>query len=363
MSNTAPGLSAYSPLTRIDAGDALAGLDRFDTVIDVRSESEFAEDHVPGAVNWPVLSDAERHSIGLEYTQVSPFSATKRGAAIAFRNIAAHIDRELPEKPREWRPLVYCWRGGKRSGSLANALVQIGFRVQVVEGGYQRYRRAVIDALEVLPARLDYRVVCGSTGAGKSRLLQVLRSQGAQVLDLEALANHRGSVLGLVPGTRQPGQKRFESLVWDALRGFDPARPVFVESESKKVGNLRVPLALIERMRAAPCIRLDLSLDGRVALLMEDYAFFVTDTPTFCARLDALRAIRGHEAVNGWQEAARAGRTEAVFRDLLVMHYDPAYAASMKRNFTGVSSLLAELDWDGSEASLEDAARRAIALG
>lgn len=353
----------FSPLTRVDAADALATLDDFDTVIDVRSEAEFAEDHVPGAVNWPVLNDAERHSIGLEYAQVSPFAATKRGAAIAFRNIAGHIDREVLDKPREWRPLVYCWRGGKRSGSLANALVQIGFRVQVVDGGYQRYRRAVIDALEDLPARFDYRVVCGSTGAGKSRLLQVLKSQGAQVLDLEALANHRGSVLGLVPGTRQPGQKRFESQVWDALRRFDPGRPVFVESESKKVGNLRVPLALIERMRASPCIRLDLPLDGRVRLLLEDYDFFVTDTAGFCARLDALRAIRGHEAVNGWQEAARAGRTEDVFRDLLVMHYDPAYAASMKRNFTGVSGLLADLRWDGSGASLTEAARSAIAAG
>ena len=356
-------MAEFSLLTRIAATDALARLGDFSTVIDVRSESEFAQDHVPGAVNWPVLDDTERHAIGLEYAQVSPFTATKRGAVMALRNIARHIDREVMDKPRDWQPLLYCWRGGKRSGAFATLLAQIGFRVRVVDGGYQRLRRAVIDSLEALPLQLDFRVVCGSTGAGKSRLLERLRTQGAQVLDLEALANHRGSVLGLVPGTSQPGQKLFESRLWDALRQLDPARPVFVESESRKIGDVRLPTALIERMRGAPCLRLDMPLDGRVALLMQDYAFFVEDTRVFCERLDALRTFRGHAVVNGWQEAARAGRVEAVFRDLLVSHYDPAYAQSMKRNFTGVSALLADLQWDGSQASLDAAAARAIAAG
>ncbi|CAM5797632.1 tRNA 2-selenouridine(34) synthase MnmH [Rhizobacter fulvus] len=350
-------------LLSINAADAIARLDEFDTLIDARSESEFALDRLPGAVNWPSLTDAQRIVVGTEYVQQSPFLAKKRGAALVARNIADHIEREVFDKPKDWRPLVYCWRGGSRSGSLSLVLDQIGFRVHKLEGGYQAYRRAVIAALEVLPAGLQYRVICGSTGAGKSRLLQVLRAQGAQVLDLEALANHRGSVLGLVPGSPQPGQKQFESRVWDALRTFDPARPVYVESESKKVGDLRVPLALIERMRASPCLRLDLSLDARVALLLEDYGHFVTDTAAFCERLDALRATRGHDVVNAWQEAARAGRTPDVVRDLLVQHYDPIYAQSMKRNFAGVTALLADLAWDGGEASLEAAAARAIAAG
>jgi tRNA 2-selenouridine synthase len=350
-------------LLSINAADAIGRLDEFDTLIDARSESEFALDRLPGAVNWPSLTDAQRIVVGTEYVQQSPFLAKKRGAALVARNIADHIEREVFDKPKDWRPLVYCWRGGSRSGSLSLVLDQIGFRVHKLEGGYQAYRRAVIAALEVLPAGLQYRVICGSTGAGKSRLLQVLRAQGAQVLDLEALANHRGSVLGLVPGSPQPGQKQFESRVWDALRTFDPARPVYVESESKKVGDLRVPLALIERMRASPCLRLDLSLDARVALLLEDYGHFVTDTAAFCERLDALRATRGHDVVNAWQEAARAGRTPDVVRDLLVQHYDPIYAQSMKRNFAGVTALLADLAWDGGEASLEAAAARAIAAG
>jgi len=351
------------PIVSIPAPDALQRLAEFDAVIDARSQSEYAEDRLPGAINWPTLNDAERALIGTEYKQVSPFTARKRGAVLAARNIAAHIEREGMDKPKDWTPLVYCWRGGQRSGALATVLSAIGFRVHLLEGGYREYRRAVIAALEALPQRFDFRVVCGTTGSGKSRLLQHLaESGGVQVLDLELLANHRGSVLGLVPGSPQPGQKQFESRVWDALRRFDPARPVIVESESKKVGDLRVPEKLIERMRASPCIRLELSLEGRVQLLIEDYDFFVRDTDTFCSRLDALRVLRGHEVVNGWQEAARAGRTREVVRDLLVSHYDPVYLQSMKRNFAGFAQPLLDLEWDGSAVSLDAAARQVAAL-
>ena len=350
-------------LLTISAADALADLAQFGTLIDARSESEYALDSLPGAVNWPSLTDAERVVIGTEYVQVAPFLAKKRGAVLVARNIARHIEREVLDKPKDWRPLVYCWRGGTRSGALALVLDQIGFRVARLEGGYQAYRRAVVASLETLPSQFRYRVICGSTGAGKSHLLQVLRAQGAQVLDLEALANHRGSVLGLVPGSPQPGQKQFESRVWDALRHFDPAQPVYIESESKKVGDLRVPLALVEQMRASPCLRLELTLQARVALLLQDYGHFVTDTAAFCERLDALRATRGHEVVNTWQAAAHAGRTPDVVRELLVQHYDPIYEQSMNRNFSGVSALLAELVWDGSDTSLAAAAARAIQAG
>jgi len=348
-------------LIPLAAPEALVRLDEFSAIIDARSEGEYAEDRLPGALNWPVLNDAERQLVGTEYKQVSPFVAQKRGAALVARNIAAHIEREVLDKPKDWRPLIYCWRGGKRSGSLALVLSQIGFRVHILEGGYQQYRRAVLAALELLPARFEYRVICGPTGSGKSRLLHALQAQGAQVLDLEALANHRGSVLGLVPGETQPGQKQFESRVWDALRRFDAARPVFIESESRKVGDLRVPLALVECMRTAPCIGLELALEARVALLLADYPFFVSDTAAFCGRLDALRASRGHALVNAWQEAARAGRTAEVVRELLVAHYDPNYRQSMTRNFSGIAAPLMTLSWDGSAESLAVCAARAIA--
>ncbi|HEX7438123.1 MAG TPA: tRNA 2-selenouridine(34) synthase MnmH [Caldimonas sp.] len=345
-------------LALITASDALARLDGFDTIIDARSQSEFAEDRLPGAVNWPSLTDAERAEIGTQYKQESPFEARKRGAALVARNIARHLEREMPGLGKGWAPLVYCWRGGQRSAALALVLDQIGFRVRLLEGGYREYRRAVVAALEHLPARFDFKVVCGPTGSGKSRLLQVLRAQGAQVLDLEALANHRGSVLGLVPGSPQPSQKAFDSALWNALRGLDPSRPVFVESESRKVGDLRVAEALIERMRAAPCIWLELDLEGRVALLLQEYDFFVKDTATFCGRLDALRVLRGNEVVKAWQQAARDGRTEQVVRELLTQHYDPIYLQSMRRNFAGVAAPTLRVEWDGSDAGLADAAAR-----
>jgi tRNA 2-selenouridine synthase len=350
------------PVDKISAADALARLAAYDAVVDARSQSEYALDRLPGALNWPSLTDAERALVGTEYKQVSPFAARKRGAALVARNIAAHIEREVMDKPKDWQPLVYCWRGGQRSGALALVLGQIGFRVHVLDGGYQAYRRTVIGELDRLCGQFALRVVCGTTGSGKSRLLQRLAQTGVQVLDLEALANHRGSVLGLVPGSPQPSQKHFETRLWDTLRGLDPARPLLVESESAKVGDLRVPERLIERMRAAPCIRLELPLAARVALLMQDYDHFVRDVETFCDRLDALRMQRGAEVVKAWQAHARAGRIEQVVHDLLVVHYDPVYLQSMRRNFAGFEQPVLTLAWDGSPAGLDAAAGRIAAL-
>lgn len=315
------------------APEAATRLDGFDTIIDARSEGEFAEDHLPGAVNWPSLNNEERKLVGTLYKQVSPFEAQKRGAALVAANIARHIEREVIDKPRGWSPLIYCWRGGKRSNSLALVLDQIGFKVEVLEGGYKAFRGAVLQTLPELARALRYRVVCGPTGSGKTRLLAALAEAGAQVLDLEALASHRASVLGSIPGQPQPGQKRFETLVWTALRGMDPAREVFVESESKKVGNLAVPDALMETMRASPCVRLDLPADERVALLMEDYDFFIRDGGLLCDRLDALTTLRGKAVVGAWKTRVQAGQLAEVVRDLLDVHYDPGYATSSARNY------------------------------
>lgn len=340
----------------IPAADAIARLDEFNAVIDARSEDEYALDHLPGAVNWPSLNNEERQCVGTLYVQVSPFEAQKRGAALVAANIARHIERDVIDKPRGWQPLVYCWRGGKRSGSLALVLGQIGFKVSVVEGGYKAFRSAVRAALPQLAARLNYRVICGPTGAGKTRLLHALAQAGAQVLDLEALASHRSSVLGMIPGQPQPSQKRFDTLVWDALRRLDPDRPVYVESESKKVGNLAVPDELIERMRASPCLRLELPDNERVALLMEDYEFFARDKALFCERLDALAELRGKAVVQEWQARVAAGDTEAVVRELLQKHYDPGYAASIARNFAGYATAKSIAPADRSVKAMMDLA-------
>ena len=249
-------------------------------------------------------------------------------------NIAQHIERHVVDLPKSWQPLIYCWRGGKRSGSLALVLGQIGFKVTLIEGGYKAYRQAMLLDLPQRVAPLQWRVICGPTGSGKTRLLHALRAEGAQVLDLEELASHRSSVLGLIPGQPQPSQKHFDTLVWDALRQFDPRRPVYVESESRKVGNLSVPEPLMLAIRASPCYALELSEDERVGLLLEDYDFFVKDRDFFSQRLQALTELRGKAVVEKWQSQIAAGQMDVVVRDLLLTHYDPTYASSLKRNFT-----------------------------
>ncbi|MCL1962507.1 MAG: tRNA 2-selenouridine(34) synthase MnmH [Desulfovibrionaceae bacterium] len=345
---------------RISGEQALAGLHAFSAVIDARSESEFALDRLPGAVNWPSLRDDERARVGTLYKQTGPFEARKLGAALVARNIAAHIERECLGKPRDWQPLLYCWRGGQRSGALALVLGQIGFKATVIDGGYKAFRSAMLLDLPAQAARLRYRVVCGPTGSGKTRLLHALAEAGAQVLDLEGLASHRASVLGVIPGQPQPSQKQFEMRIWQALRAFDAARIVYVEAESKKVGNVTLPDALIQAMRASACLRIDLPEHERVALLLEDYPFFVRDTEFFCQRLDTLVALRGHAVIESWQALARAGQTEAVVRELLAQHYDPGYANSTRRNFAQFDHALPVALANRSAAALARVAREII---
>jgi tRNA 2-selenouridine synthase len=346
---------------RLPADQALTELHRFDAVLDARSESEFALDHLPAALNWPSLRDDERVRVGTLYKQVSPFEARKLGAALVARNIASHIERAAMDKPKTWRPLIYCWRGGQRSGALALVLGQIGFRVTLIEGGYKAFRQAMLADLPAQAQRLNYRVVCGPTGSGKTRLLHALHDAGAQVLDLEGLASHRASVLGLIPGQPQPSQKHFEMLVWQTLLTFDAARPVYVEAESKKVGNVSLPDALIEAMRASPCLRVDLPQDERVALLLEDYPFFVTEPEFFCQRLDTLVALRGHAVIEQWKSWVRAGQLDTVVRALLTTHYDPGYAASTQRNFAQFGQTQIVALADRSPASLAQASADILA--
>ncbi|KFC76254.1 tRNA 2-selenouridine(34) synthase MnmH [Massilia sp. LC238] len=316
----------------LNFADILPELDTYDTIIDARSESEYALDRIPGAINAPVLDDEQRVRVGTLYKQVGAFEAKKVGAPLVAANIARHIEALWADKPRDWKPLVYCWRGGNRSGSMAHILAKIGWPVVQLDGGYKAYRAHVASALEN-PPQLDFRVVCGTTGSGKSRLLETLDRIGAQVLDLEKLAAHRGSVLGHLPDEPQPSQKMFESQVWDKLRHFDPAKPVFVESESKKVGNLRVPDAVMAGMRASPCISLSLSRENRVRLLMEDYAHFCKNPDALTGQLAHLVQLHGNDKIKAWRDMANSGAMAELVDQLLVEHYDPAYLRSIDRNF------------------------------
>ena len=311
----------------------IAELEAFDSVIDVRSPGEFAEDHLPGAISFPVLNDTERVRIGTLYKQSSAFEAKKLGAALVARNIAFHIENSFLAKPKAWKPLVYCWRGGSRSGAMAHVLRSIGWPALQLEGGHKAWRGQVIAGLATMPSKFSYQVICGRTGSGKSRLLDALNRVGKQVLDLEKLAMHKGSVLGDLPRDLQPPQKLFESHLWAVLSNFEPARPVYVEAESRKIGSLRIPEKLIEQMRGSPCYDLRTPEALRVRLLREEYAHLIANPDALFAKLDCLSALHSTAKIEAWKALAAGGKWNEFVADMLENHYDPAYGRSMFKNF------------------------------
>jgi len=332
----------------------------FSDRIDVRSPAEYAEDHVPGAVNLPVLDDDERALVGAMYVKVSAFDARKAGAAIVARNIARIVETHVRDKPREWMPLVYCWRGGQRSRALVHVLGEIGFRATQLDGGYRAYRQHVVALLAQWPRQFAYRVICGLTGSGKSRLIEAIAAEGGQVLDLERLARHRGSLLGDIPGEPQPTQKAFESALFDAFTHLDASRPVYVESESQRIGRLQVPEALLDSMRAAPCIRLDVAQPLRVAMLEADYAHLAHDETRLHAQLAPLAKLHGNAVIARWEAMMQSGQTVQLAAELLDRHYDPSYERAMLRNFRlyrGAAVLRVD---DARPAAFRDLARQML---
>lgn len=312
----------------------------FDEIIDVRSPAEYDEDHVPGAVNYPVLNNEERARVGTIYKQISAFEAKKLGAALAAKNIAHHIQHAFLDRPKKWQPLVYCWRGGNRSSAMVHVLDQIGWRVARLDGGYKAYRRTVNADLLTLPSRFQWRVVCGPTGSGKSVLLQAIAQQGGQVLDLECLAAHRGSVLGNIPDARQPSQKTFETAIWDVLQRISPKRPLFVEAESKKIGRLQVPQAILQEMWQSPCVRLETALATRIALLKQAYAHFIASPDLLNTQLDCLHKLYGQKIIDDWRALSERGAWDDLVSDLLTTHYDPAYTKSTLLHYSRLSTAL-----------------------
>ncbi len=300
----------------------------FDTLIDARSPAEFALDHLPGAINCPVLDDEERRIVGTLYKQQGAFEARRVGGAMVAANLARHLREQFADKPATWKPLVYCWRGGMRSGSMVTWLRLVGWDAQQLAGGYKSWRRHVIDRIEALGPQLPLRVLCGPTGSAKTRVLQALAARGAQVLDLEACARHRGSVLGAWPGVAQPSQTAFETLLAQALEPLDLQRPIFVEAESSRIGRIAVPQPLVQRLRASPCIEIQASPAARLAFLLRDYANLGDDPAALARQLGTLRELHGRQVIERWQGWAAEGALEPLFAELMALHYDPLYARS-----------------------------------
>ena len=310
--------------------DALAG--RYALVIDARSEREYAEDHLPGAINLPVVDNDEYAEVGTTH-KTDKHRAYQIGVSYALKNMSRAIDELITKHPKDARMLVYCFRGGKRSKLWLDSLATIGYRVDRLPGGWKAYRAWVRDQLETLPRRFRYNVLCGPTGCGKTRLLMALESVGAQVLELEGLAQHHGSLIGDLPGVPQPTQKWFDSLLVDKLSRFDPQLPVWVESESKKIGAIQLPDALLETFRNGRIFAMEAPMSERVRLWREDYGHFEADPDSLIERLRYLRSLIGGEEFALWEKLAAERRMPELFQRLMEAHYDPAYARSIGRNF------------------------------
>jgi tRNA 2-selenouridine synthase len=304
----------------------------YDLVIDARSPREFEEDHLPGAINLPVANDEEYAAVGLLH-RTDTHAAYLLGVHYSLRNIARHIDEVISKRSARERFLVYCFRGGKRSRLWADTLRTIGFKVDVLPGGWKSYRRWVRTSLETLPRAFEYRVLAGPTGCGKTRLLLEMARQGQQVLELEGLARHRGSLIGHWPGIAQPSQKTFDSLLLARLRGFDTARPVWVEAESKKIGEVQLPDALHDAMHRSPVWNLLVPMHERVRLWREDYPHFVSQPSEMVTKLAPLKPLVGGDELASWQTMASNGQTDTLFERVMTVHYDPCYARSTHRHY------------------------------
>ncbi|TAK97104.1 MAG: tRNA 2-selenouridine(34) synthase MnmH [Aquabacterium sp.] len=334
----------------------------FDCLIDARSPSEFALDHIPGAINCPVLDDEERRIVGTIYKQQGAFEARRVGGAMVAANLARHLQGRFANMPPDWKPLVYCWRGGLRSGSMVAWWRLVGWDAQQLAGGYKRWRQHVIAQLDALCPQLQLHVVSGATGSAKTRVLHALAEQGAQVLDLEGLAAHKGSLLGAMPGVDQPSQKAFETAMATVIESFDLNKPVFVEAESRKIGRISLPTSLIERMRASPCLEIEASPEARLAFLLRDYAYLGDDGEALANKFESLRALHGKDTIARWQDWARQSQLSPLFAELTELHYDPLYARSQAAHFHRWAERQTVQVDALDEASIQQVARQLLTL-
>ncbi len=334
----------------------------FDTLIDARSPAEFALDHIPGAINCPVLDDEERRIVGTLYKQQGAFEARRVGGAMVAANLAKHLRDVFADRPANWKPLVYCWRGGLRSGSMVTWLRLVGWDAQQLAGGYKSFRHHVLTQLESLCPKLPLRIVCGATGSAKTRVLQALARRGAQVLDLEDFAKHKGSLLGALPGIPQPSQKHFETRIAQVLETIDLDRPLYVEGESARIGRIAVPLSMVARMRESPCIEVVATPETRLAYLLRDYAYLGDDAEALATQLGMLKELQGKETVQRWQAWARAGALSPLFAELMALHYDPHYARSQARHFAAWSDRRHVEASDLSDSGIDAVADAVLAL-
>lgn len=292
-------------------------------VIDVRTPLEYAEDHLPGAHNIPILSNQERVEIGTMYKQQGAQAARMRGLELTCSRFAAMTHAAIERA--DGRPiLVYCWRGGLRSASMATLLETCGYPAVQLRGGYKAFRNQLLTYFEhfVPPAPLI--LIHGMTGSGKTTFINGLDRQQWTVIDLEGLARHRGSVFGACGLGEQPSQKHFDTQLWDALRQAPDDRPIVLEGESQRIGMISLPGCLYETMSAACKVWCTVSVDTRVARLTEEYAHREYREP-MAAALQRIQKKLGGPLSTELSHMLEQWDVPGLARTLVERYYDKLY--------------------------------------
>jgi tRNA 2-selenouridine synthase len=243
-------------------------------ILDVRSPGEYEQGHIPGATSFPLFTDEERAQVGTRYKQVGKDSAFVLGLEYVGPKMAGFVKKATKLAPDK-QIAVHCWRGGQRSGSMAWLLQSAGFEVTLLSGGYKVYRQFVLEGFA--QTNLNIRIVGGSTGTGKTKIIHALAALGEQIIDLEGLANHKGSAFGFIGEAAQPTVEQFENELFKVVSQLDPARRVWVENESRSIGRLYIPAGFWEPMKAAPLFHIEIPLQARIDNLLTDYVLEHTE--------------------------------------------------------------------------------------
>ena len=305
---------------------------KFDTIIDVRSPLEFAEDHIVGAINCPVLSDLERQKVGTIYKKESSFKAKIIGSSLTAKNIAFHIENNFMEKKGSWQPLIYCWRGGQRSKAFSIVLSEVGWRTNQLKGGYKEYRNQVINFLDNIGPKLKITLISGKTGSAKTKILKSIENEGGQILDLEGLANHKGSLLGKIPDLIQPSQKFFESLIFNKIQNLNLKDKIYIEAESSKIGNIHIPKSIWKKMIKSPRIEISANVELRAKFLVSDYDYMCNNPTLINPIIKGLKNRLSKKLFDEWTNLIDRKKWFDLTKSFLENHYDPSYSSNTIKN-------------------------------
>lgn len=331
---------------------------KFDTIIDVRSPLEFAEDHIVGAINCPVLSDLERQKVGTIYKKESSFKAKIIGSSLTAKNIAFHIENNFMEKKGSWQPLIYCWRGGQRSKAFSIVLSEVGWRTNQLKGGYKEYRNQVINFLDNIGPKLKITLISGKTGSAKTKILKSIENEGGQILDLEGLANHKGSLLGKIPDLIQPSQKFFESLIFNKIQKLNLKDKIYIEAESSKIGNIHIPKSIWKKMINSPRIEISANVELRAKFLVSDYDYMCNDPTLINPIIKGLKNRLSKKLFDEWTNLIDRKKWFDLTKSFLENHYDPSYSSNTIKNDRKVIKKITATSLNNSD--IKDIAKRIL---